>query len=98
MNTYKIKYNHKGVIGEMRLDASSPIPAINKFHRIMQMERKVLPENYRMTEMDWIYMENGLHTPMHSQPVDIPNSPTPDLSPVKTKCLETQEFAFAQGL
>lgn len=97
MNTYKVRYDHRGVPCEATIDASGPIVALNHLHRRMQLERKVKPSDYRITGMDWYYLENGLHTPAHAQPVDIPNSPTPDLlRKPKEQRVETMEFAFPE--
>lgn len=69
--------------GESVIDAANPVAALNRFHDYMQFGAGFRPDEYRLTVLAERYPRVVDGTTLTSHPLDIPNTPNPDLMAVR---------------
>lgn len=84
---YWVHNNHPDVTNRLDLECAEPATALRHAHRRIQVERKVKPDDYRLTRLAHAYLANGhnIKDGIIESNFDIPAGPNVDLrkSPAK---------------
>ncbi len=90
MNTYRFRFHENNVPRVQDISAPGPVQALDKFHRFMQTESGILPNNYRLDSMDQFYNGDAVRIKMVESKIDLPATTNPDLGKNNTQNHESQ--------
>lgn len=96
-NTYRVRYTLNGLPVIEDFQASSPISALNFFHRKLQILKDHKPKEYVLNGISLFYNANASGQPlMVESAYDAPKTDNPDLKEIYkvTRPEDTEAFGF----
>ncbi len=96
-NTYRIRYQRDHLDLVTDRPATSPISALNLFHKEMQVALGLGPKDYKLVQLSLLYNANSHGTPeMVESAYDLPKADNPDLAAIYkiTRQEETEAMEF----